>query len=249
MTKTFLNITILIFFFGCTDNTSDCLSSIGSTTTKTIALTEFSKVIFHEGIELEIKQGSENSIQISYGENLIDNISTTIKNGVLSIENSSCHLIRSNEPAKVILTAIDISEIRNASQFLVFSKEIIRFNSLTLISENYNEDYVNVGDFNLHIDSQDLNIISNNVSNFTIEGNTNNLFIGFYAGEGKFNGKNLIAQNIDLFHRGINEMIVHPLQKITGEIRSSGNVISINKPPIIEVKEFYTGKLIFRNKN
>ncbi|HBS12281.1 MAG TPA: DUF2807 domain-containing protein, partial [Flavobacteriaceae bacterium] len=68
--------------------------------------------------------------------------------------------------------------IRNSSQFLVFSKEIIRFNSLTLTSENYNEDYVNVGDFSLLIDNQDLNIISNNVSNFTITGKTNNLFAG-----------------------------------------------------------------------
>ena len=47
---------------------------------------------------------------------------------------------------------------------------------------------------------------------------------------------NLMAKNIDLFHRGINEMTIHPTQKITGEIRSSGNVISMNKPPTIEVK-------------
>lgn len=42
-------------------------------------------------------------------------------------------------------------------------------------------------------------------------------------------------------------MIVNPIQQITGEIRSSGNVIAINRPPIVNVKEFYTGKLIFRN--
>jgi hypothetical protein len=117
---------------------------------------------------------------------------------------------------------------------------------LTLTSENYNEDYVNVGDFSLLIDNQDLNIISNNVSNFTITGKTNNLFAGFYAGVGKFNGENLMAQNVNLFHRGINEIIVSPTQQLTGEIRSSGNVISVNKPPIIKVKEFYSGKLIFK---
>ncbi len=246
MTKTILYITILLLLFGCTDNTSDCLSAAGNTTTKTIVLTDFSNVIFYEGIELEIKQGSENSLQIYYGKNLIDNVSTTIENGLLSIHNSYCNLIRDVEPAKIVLTAIDISEIRNASQFSVFSNEIIRFNSLTLISENHNDNYVNVGDFNLLIENQNLNIISNNVSNFKITGSTENLFVGFYAGEGKFKGENLIAQNVDIFHRGINELIVHPTQQITGEIRSTGNVISVNKPPIIEVKEFYTGTLIFR---
>lgn len=84
------------------------------------------------------------------------------------------------------------------------------------------------------------------MSNFTITGNTENLFIGFYAGVGKFNGENLMAQNVNLFHRGINEIIVSPTQQLTGEIRSSGNVISVNKPPIIKVKEFYSGKLIFK---
>ncbi|HBS12282.1 MAG TPA: DUF2807 domain-containing protein, partial [Flavobacteriaceae bacterium] len=54
----------------------------------------------------------------------------------------------------------------------------------------------------------------------------------FYAGVGKFNGENLMAQNVNLFHRGINEIIVSPTQQLTGEIRSSGNVISVNKPPI-----------------
>jgi len=175
--------------FGCTDNTSDCLSSAGNTISKTIVLNDFSKVIFHEGIELEIKQGTENSIQIDYGENLLKNISTTITNGVLSIDNSSCNLIRDIKPAKVVLTAITISEIRNASQFLGFSKNILRFNSLTLISENHNTNYVNVDDFSLRIENKNLDIISNNVSNFKITGSTESLFVGFYAGESKFNGK------------------------------------------------------------
>ena len=246
MKKLLLNIVILFFLYGCTNNTSDCLSPSGAIVNKTISLTNFSKVIIHESIEIELKQGSENSIQIYYGKNLIDNISTIVKNELLSIDNSTCNLIRDNNPAKIVLTAIDISEIRNSSQFSVFNKEIIKFSSLTLISENYNEDYVNVGDFNLLIDNKDLNIISNNVSNFTITGNTENLFIGFYAGVGKFNGENLMAQNVNLFHRGINEIIVSPTQQLTGEIRSSGNVISVNKPPIIKVKEFYSGKLIFK---
>jgi len=246
MIKTILYTSILFFLFGCTDNTSDCLSSSGAIVNKAISLTSFSKVIIHEGIELEIKQGSENSLQISYGKNLIDNISSTIKEDVLSIDNSSCNLIRDNKPAKITLTAINISEVRNASQYAVFSKEIIRFNSLTLISENHKIDYTNVGDFNLLIKNNELNIASNGVSNFTIRGKTNKLSVNFYAGEGKFNGGNLTAKNVDIFHRGINTITIQPIQELTGEIRGVGDVIAMNKPPVIDVTEFYTGKLIFK---
>jgi hypothetical protein len=78
-----------------------------------------------------------------------------------------------------------------------------------------------------------------------ISGFVNNLFIGFYSGDTRFEGANLIAQNIDIFQRSSNDMIVNPQQSLTGEIRGTGDVISLNRPPIVEVEEFYTGKLIF----
>lgn len=245
----YLKYIIVVFIFSCdTENGSDCFKKAGAILIKEYALEDFSKVIFLEDIELEIRQGSENGIQISYGKNLIENISTSIVENQLIINNTtSCNLARDYKPAKIILTAINISEIRNASQFKIFSIEIIKFNSLTLISEDFLVEATNVGDFELKIENQDLNIISNNVSNFNLTGITNNLFINFASGQGKFEGENLIAQKIDIFHRGTNKMIVNPIQQITGEIRSSGNVIAINRPPIVDVEEFYTGKLIFRN--
>ncbi len=249
MIKTSLYILVMFFLFSCdTENGSDCFKTSGSVITNEVSLEDFSKVIFHEGIELEIKQGTENSIQISYGNNLIDNITTDIIGDKLSITNAaSCNLTRGFEPAKVILTAIDITEIRNASQFLVFSNEVLRFDSLTLISENHLIDYVNVGNFDLHIENQNINIITNNVSNFFIKGKTDNLDIVFAAGTGKFEGAQLIAQNIHLFHRGINNIVINPIQQLTGEIRGVGDVITVNRPSIIDVTEFYTGQLVFRD--
>ena len=248
MMKKVYSILVVLILLSCdSENGSDCLKTSGADVTKNYTLSDFSKVIVHEGIELEIKQGVENGIQIRYGKNLINDIYTVVDAGQLVIgNNTTCNLIRDYEPAKVTLTAVDITEIRNASQFPVFSTETIRFNALTLISEDFFIDVVNVGDFNLKIENQNLEIISNNVSNFTISGSTENLFVGFYSGQGKFNGELLVAQNVGIFHRGINTMIVNPIEKITGEIRGAGNVIALSKPPIVDVKEYYTGKLIFR---
>ena len=247
--KNILYIIVLLIIFSCdTENVSDCLKTSGTTVTKNYSLEEFSKVIFHEGIELEIKQGPINGLRITYGKNIIDEIQSEILDDQLIItNNTSCKLIRDFEPAKITLTASDISEIRNASQFKVFSTEVLRFHSISLISENYLVDYVNVGDFDLIVENQNISIISNNVSNFVIKGSTNKLFVGFYSGQGKFEGELLTAKNIAVFHRGINKMVVNPTQEITGEIRGAGDVISINRPPIVNVEEFYTGILIFRN--
>jgi len=248
MIRFFLTIPLLLLLLSCNaENDSDCFKSAGSTITESYLLDNFSKVIFHEGIQLEIEQGDANNIQITYGRNLIDNITTKITDGTLSITNTTCNLLRGIEPSKVIITAINISEIRNASQFKVFSNEVLRFDTLTLISEDYLLDAVNVGDFELIVDNQNLNIITNNVSNFYINGNTNNLDIIFAAGLGKFEGEFLNAQNIHIFHRGINTIVVNPIQKLTGEIRGEGNIVSVNRPPIVDIVEFYTGQLIFRD--
>jgi len=95
------------------------------------------------------------------------------------------------------------------------------------------------------VDIENLSIVTNDLSNIFINGYVESLNINFASGDGRFEGSNLIAQNINIFHRGSNDMILNPQQSLTGEIRSTGNVISVNQPPIVDVEEFYTGSLIF----
>jgi len=42
-------------------------------------------------------------------------------------------------------------------------------------------------------------------------------------------------------------MIVNPQNSITGVIRATGDVISLNRPPIVDVDELFTGRLIFED--
>jgi hypothetical protein len=87
--------------------------------------------------------------------------------------------------------------------------------------------------------------LSNGLSSYYLNGTVNNLVLSFFAGDGRFEGENLMAQNIEVFHRGSNDMVVNPQQSITGSIVATGNVIAKNEPPIIEVEELFNGRLIF----
>ena len=40
-------------------------------------------------------------------------------------------------------------------------------------------------------------------------------------------------------------MIINPIQKISGIISGTGDVICVNRPPIVEVEALYKGRLIF----
>ncbi len=69
-------------------------------------------------------------------------------------------------------------------------------------------------------------MISNNLSFYYIDGVVETLYVGFYSGSGRFEAENLIAQNVIIFHRGTNDVIVNPQQSLTGELRGTGDLIS-----------------------
>ena len=101
------------------------------------------------------------------------------------------------------------------------------------------------GDFNINVNTQNLSVIANNLSVFTISGSTEKLSVGFYAGLCEFKGADLIAQEVTIFQRSSHDIIVNPQQSLKVDIRSVGDVISIHRPPVVEVEEYYSGRLLF----
>ena len=83
------------------------------------------------------------------------------------------------------------------------------------------------------------------ISNFFLSGETTSAQLKLFGGDGRIDAPNLVIQNLKIFHRGSNVMIVNPQQSITGELRSTGDVISLNRPPTVDVEEFFSGQLIF----
>jgi hypothetical protein len=75
---------------------------------------------------------------------------------------------------------------------------------------------------------------------------SNNLDVGFSDGDTRFEGKDFIVKNITVRNVSSNDVLIYPTEKLTGSIHSTGNVISYNKPPIVDVDVQSVGKLIFK---
>ena len=117
-----------------------------------------------------------------------------------------------------------------------------------MIAENFNnQGTFTVGDFRLEINSTNCSVLTNGLSSSYISGNAENVNISFFAGAGRFEGRNLITQNIEVYHRGSNDMVVNPQQSLTGELLGAGDLISVNQPSVINVEQIYTGQLIFED--
>ena len=248
--KKCLYILSLIVLFSCnTENGWDCIQNEGTIIQQEVNVEAFTKIVVNRDVQLFIKMADAYKITVETGENLISDVDIRVVNNQLRIsDNNTCNLVRPYGITKVYVEAPMITEIRNSSQYEVVSQGVLTYSELTLISEDFNASgNFTVGDFRVQVEAEMSECVANNISSFYINGTTDNLFVGFFSGAGRFEGENLMAQNIRVFHRGSNDMIVNPQQALRGELRGTGDLISVNTPPIVEVEQFYIGELIFED--
>ena len=236
---------LLILQIACSPK--ECFEGEGKTVTREIEVPNFTKILVGNEISLILKQGTIQKVEVKTGDNLIDNISVEVKENELQLEDkTTCNFVRDYAITKVIVTSPNIKQIRSNTARLIKSEGVLHYPELVLQSEdNADHSLLNIGDFNLQVDATKLSIVFNGSSVAKISGNVTNLTVGFYSGTSRFEGKNLIAQHVHVIQKSTNDMLVYPVQSISGELFSIGNVISFNVPPEIEVEEHYTGKLIF----
>jgi hypothetical protein len=240
----------LIILIACdSESAGDCFQTKGAAVQQEVVVTSFEKILVNRDVELIVKEGIDYEVVIETGENLLNDVKAIVIDNELQLsDNNTCNYLREYGITKVFVTAPNITEIRNSSQNEVSSNGILNYNNINLICEDFNAPgSFTVGDFRMQLNSSRLSVGSNNISSFYISGQVDDLFIGFYSGAGRFEGENLIADNIYVYHRGSNDMIVNPQISLTGELRGTGNLISINNPPTVEVEQLYTGQLIFDN--
>jgi len=245
--KKMLCIFCLIIFACNSEDVNDCFQTSGEIIYQEISVTSFEKIFVNRDIELIIKDAPDYKVTIETGENLINDVEVeVIDNKLVLTDNNSCNYVREYGITKIYVEAPNINVIRTSSQYSVSSDGILYYPTLNLYSEDFNaENEFTVGDFRLHIASENLEVVANNLSFFYIDGNVENLFVGFYSGAGRFEGENLRAEHVQVYHRGSNDMVVNPQQSLTGELRGTGNLISVNQPAVVDVERIYSGELLF----
>lgn len=237
----------LFLFMGC-DKPGDCIKSTGPIVTSEIGIADFDKIIVHNGIALVITQGPDYKIVVETGENLIDDIEFKKTDKTLTIQdNTTCNWVREYGQTVVYITAPNLTEIISKTEKNIISNGVVTFPDLRLVAMDNYDGYegVGTGDFIFQVDNKNLYLECNSFSTFSISGHTNALSAYIYEANGIIDTAELKAENIQLYHRGTNNMKVHPINSIAGNIYNLGNVIAVSRPPTVNVVEHYKGKLIF----
>lgn len=250
MMKYLTSIAIVLLFWSCdSEKGLNCFQAAGDIIQEEFEVTTFDKITVFERIQLIIKDGPTPKVVIETGTNLLNEIEvTTSLDSTLVIRNmNGCNLVRDYEITKVYVTSPNIKQIRNSSGESVISDGTLSYPQLTLVSEDQNnEDEFHIdGDFIIDMDVDRLDVLTSGVSNLYLSGTADEAKLFIADGDTRVEARELEVLELDIFHRSSQPMIVNPIQAIRGDIRGIGDVISINRPVIIEVEEFYRGRLIF----
>jgi len=242
--KTLLFLLSIVLFACDSENGSDCLQTSGSKINKEFQVENFNKINISEGIELIIKEGTETKVIVESGQNLMSGITAEVSEGQLFLRNSNgCNLVRDYNNTKVYVTTPTLVNVYSASQFAVKSDGILNFSLLSLQSGMFSN--TASGTFELEVNCSNLTIEDNKSTFFKISGKATNLSVNFYDGNARFDGSDLISNEVTFFQRSSNDIIANPINKISGTIYSTGNIVLKNTPPIIEVTQLYQGHLVY----
>ncbi len=237
---------LVILLFSCdSENTMDCFQTAGAIIQEEREVGTFSTILVEEEVILILKQGDEQQVIVETGENLRNGVKVFVENNQLILQNENqCNYVRDYELTKIYVTSPNITRIRCATNRYILSEGTLAYPSLTLLSENWNSDYLASGDVTLTLDATQISVVANGTSIFKISGKSERLNINFAANDCRFEGENFIVNQVQLTHKSSNDIIVNPQTSLKGTIYSVGNVIAKNRPKTIEVEGRYKGKLI-----
>ena len=223
----------------------DCFKGNGNQVIQLFPLENFTKIKVYDGVELVIKEGTNYEVKVITSDNILDNLEVKLEGNMLVVkDNSTCNIARDYGLTTVYVTAPNITEIHSKTDQDIRSDGVLNYSDLKLISIDLS-DGAGTGDFRLSLNTINLYVESNNVSNFYLTGQSQNLHVFFSWGNGIFYGENLIVNIITIYHRGSNNIFLFPINSIEGNIYATGNVVLKNNPIVSpNVIQHFTGRLI-----
>lgn len=231
------------------ENVPGCFRNAGDLTQQTVEVPAFTKITVFENINLVLRQGDAQEVIIETGEFLQKEISAQVDGDRLIVRSGEgCNFFREYGLTTIYVTSPNIEEIRSGTGLLISSDGALDYPTLRLISESFTnpETETTDGSFDLEVNSETVQVIVNGIAYFKLSGTTTNLNVDIAAGDSRIETENLVSENVGINHRGSNDVLVNPQQRISGTIRGTGDVISTNRPPEVEVEELFNGRLIFK---
>lgn len=234
--KTKSLIILALAFIACFSSCKKAPLSVGKTVTQTRELPYFHEVSLNDDISLSLVRSDTCYIEITAGENIIDNITTNVNGSTLTIRNTNTlDFIRTFDyEIHATLYYKNISDFIYASTGDVDSRN----------QYNINDDAYRIYRFEIAGGSGNVNLIVNDCNYFylvyqhgtadvNLRGSNNRFLRVFKRSYGNFNARNFKAQKVDIMSNSTGDCYIWATDTINAEIINLGDIYYKGNPSAI----------------
>lgn len=201
----------------------------GEIKSETRKLASFETISVEYPADVILKQGAANSITITADDNLLKQISTDIKDGVLEVankENNWDDRVKPTETVQIVITLKDVNKILLSS-------------AGTLLVSNLTTDTLELvvsgaGDISLaNLETTSLDVTLSGAGSITADGTTETLGVRI-SGFGDFKGGDLQSQTANVRITGAGSATVWTEDNLAASISGAGDIRYYGDPTVDE---------------
>ncbi|MAY83990.1 MAG: hypothetical protein CMP59_07645 [Flavobacteriales bacterium] len=221
------------------ENMGDCFKSTGKDRTEKRMLQSFTAIEIDDEINVFLEQSSENSAEVSGGENLLEFIRTEVKNGILYIENDNrCNWVRSfKKDINVIIRASNLEQITYYGSGDVKCLGTLTPNKFLLNAWNAS------GDIELDINCNDVELkLHTGPISLKCKG-SGDRFIAYNSSIGKLDTRKFVASDVLAVNANSGDLKVFSDSLLDANIEGNGDLYYSGNP-IVKLRVVGSGSLI-----
>ncbi len=192
-------------------------------------LGDFEEIVVELPIELELEQTNDHIAIITGPDYKVANLSMTIENNVLTIDEKSFTYERKDQVLKIQLPIKTLRKITLNMPTILSSKEVLALDQFSLVVNGpgtYSE-----SDLNLDCTSISLAAYGKNSGHHILKGNTDALRITM-EGLAWTNAEQLISSKVTVYQRSLKSSYVHADDLLIVRMYSEGNVYYEGQPEL-----------------
>lgn len=216
-----------MFILGVSCNKTDApdlLSSFGQVVTIQKDLQSFNRVSIQDEFDVELVQDSQNSIEISFGENVIDKVTAEIIDGelILSNENRFNWVRKLGKRIQVRLHCRKVDVFKLDGDGTLFNRDTFYGDTVDFIHSGTNL-------INLIMKSEWATFRCSNSGGLTLKGACG-ILSGTIEETSVFDGKDFLASDAYLFHFSLANSFVRAEQLYGLKVFGKGNIFYMQEP-------------------
>ena len=234
---------LLILFFGitmfCSCNISDGIKGSGNIRTEKRNVDQFTGVKTSGSIDIEIRGGEPQSVEVEADDNVLQYIIVSVSNGMLDVRYKP-NMSFTNVHTKVYVTANNLDRVFTSGSGDIISTDTLHDDKQIEINSSGS------GDIKLFVDAPSIKSHSDGSGNISIQGRTK-IFNCSSDGSGDIQCKRLLSETANVSISGSGNAHVYASVKLKASTDGSGGIYYSGNPASPEIHKSGSGEIESEN--